>query len=278
MRYPAVAGKFYPLDRDALVAELEWCFSGEQGPGLPGKSSDERTISAIMAPHAGYRASGMNAAYAYKEVAEDGLPEAYIVIGPDHHGVPFDYVMCSEPYVTPLGECKIHNEIAGRLSELIPNSPNAHMREHSVEVQVPFIQYIDPDARIVPIIMSRQDQPYAERLASAVRSACEGHDVIVVASSDLSHYIPRQEASGLDNSLLEDIASLDVPSIYRRVRDKRMSVCGYGPVATAILATNPSEADILRYSDSWDSLGYDPTAVVGYGSVAFRKGKSQTKA
>ena len=271
MRYPAVAGRFYPLERDVLTAELNWCFSSEQGPGLPGKSSGKRSISAIMAPHAGYRASGTNAAHAYKAVAEDGLPEAYVIIGPDHYGVPFDFVMCGDPYVTPLGECKIHDQIAGRLSELIPNSPSAHMREHSVEVQVPFIQFIDPDARIVPVIMRRQDPVSAERLASAVRRACEGYDVIVIASSDLSHYIPRQEAARLDGMVLDDIVSLNVPSMYRHISDLRISACGYGPVATAILATNPSSAELLRHSDSWDSLGYDPAAVVGYGSVAFRK-------
>ncbi|MDD2779595.1 MAG: AmmeMemoRadiSam system protein B [Candidatus Methanomethylophilaceae archaeon] len=271
MRYPAVAGKFYPLDRDALAAELNWCFSGKQGPGLPGKSSGKRSISAIMAPHAGYRASGMNAAYAYKAVAEDRLPEAYVVIGPDHHGVPFDYVMCGDPYVTPLGECRIHEKIAGRLSELIPNSPNAHMREHSVEVQVPFIQFIDPDARIVPVIMRRQDPVSAERLASAIRRACEGHDVIIVASSDLSHYVPRQEAARLDGIILDDILALNIRSMYGHISDLRISACGYGPVAAAISAARPSSAELLRYSDSWDSLGYDPTAVVGYGSVAFRR-------
>lgn len=271
MRYPAVAGKFYPIDREALRSEIEWCFSGDQGPGMPGTSRGARSISAIMAPHAGYRASGMNAAYAYKALAEDGLPEAYVIIGPDHHGVPFDSVMCGDEHVTPLGVCKVHDGIAGKLSQLIPNSPNAHRLEHSVEVQVPFVQFIDPDARIVPIIMRRQDQQSAERLASAVKEACKGHDVVIIASSDLSHYVPKTVASKLDRTVLDDIVAMDIPSMYRHISDLRVSVCGYGPVAAAIMAASPSSAELLRYSDSWDSLKYDQTAVVGYGSVAFRR-------
>jgi len=156
MRYPAVAGRFYPLDRQELIEQIESCFSHKLGPGKIGRCKGERKIVGAVCPHAGYVCSGMNAAHVYKNIAEDGLPEAYVIIGPDHHGVPFDAVMCSDNYVTPLGECGVHNEIIGNLLEFVHDSPNAHRFEHSVEVQVPFIQYIDPKARIVPIIMMDQ--------------------------------------------------------------------------------------------------------------------------
>ncbi|MFA6710748.1 MAG: AmmeMemoRadiSam system protein B [Candidatus Methanomethylophilaceae archaeon] len=271
MRYPAVAGQFYPMSRDDLISEIRFCFQHGLGPGLPERKGNARSIVGAVSPHAGYRASGMNAAHVFKSIAEDGLPEAYIVIGPDHHGVPFDAVMCSDPYITPLGECKVHQEIAGKLSEYIPDSPNAHRFEHSVEVQVPFIQYIDPDPHIVPIIMRRQDKASAVRLAAAIERCCEGHDVIVIASSDLSHYIPKDHAAKLDRMVLDSISELDVDRMYSVIRDNNISACGYGPIAVSIMASKPSSAEILKYSNSWDSLGTDTEAVVGYGSAVLRR-------
>ncbi len=135
MRYPAVAGHFYPDDRDSLASAIESCFRHPLGPGLPGPSTGARRIVGAVAPHAGYAASGMNAAHTYRAIAEDGLPEAYVVIGPDHRGIPFPAALCSDPYLTPLGPCGVHMEILGRLSETVVNSPPAHRSEHSVEVQ-----------------------------------------------------------------------------------------------------------------------------------------------
>ena len=271
MRYPAVAGQFYPIARNDLISELKFCFQHKLGPGLPREKGNKRSIVGALAPHAGYRASGMNAAHVFKNIAEDGFPEAYIIIGPDHHGVPFDAVLCSDSYLTPLGECKVHQEIAGKLSEFIPDSPNAHRFEHSIEVEVPFIQFIDPDPHIVPIIMRRQDKASAVRLATAIRRSCEGHDVIVLASSDLSHYIPKNVATKLDKIVLDSVSKLDIDQMYSAIRDHEISACGYGPIAASIIASRPCSADILKYSDSWDSLGMDMEAVVGYGSAVFRK-------
>jgi AmmeMemoRadiSam system protein B len=271
MRYPAVAGRFYPLEKDVLLNEIQRCFEHPIGPGKIGNRGKDRRIVGAVVPHAGYQASGMNAAHVYKSIAEDGLPEAYVVIGPDHYGVPFDAVMCSDPYLTPLGECKVHREIAGKLSEYIIDSPNAHRFEHSIEVELPFIQYIDPDPHVVPVIMHRQDRAEAEKVAAAVRKACEGHDVIVIASSDLSHYIPRDAAARLDGMVLDNIARLDVNGLYSAIEEYDISACGYGPIAAAIMATQPSKARILKHSDSWDSLGYDIQKVVGYGTAILER-------
>ncbi|MDR1955077.1 MAG: AmmeMemoRadiSam system protein B, partial [Candidatus Methanoplasma sp.] len=168
MRYPAVAGRFYPADKSELSANIEECFRHELGPGLPEHFGSERTISAAIAPHAGYMASGMNAAHVYKKIAEDGSPEAYIVIGPDHVGVPYRAVMCDDDFLTPMGPCRIHEDIASELSEMIPCDCAAHRYEHSIEVQIPFIQFIDKDPRIIPIIMGDQSKASAEK-AKAVR-------------------------------------------------------------------------------------------------------------
>ena len=269
MRYPAVAGRFYPLQRDELIRQIEWCFEHPLGPGRIGECRNERRIKGILVPHAGYQCSGMNAAHSFKAIAEDGRPEAYIIIGPDHYGVPFDVVMCSDPYLTPMGECKVHEAIAANLAQSIMDSPNAHRFEHSVEVEVPFLQYIDPDARIVPIIMHHQDIDSAIRLGKRIREVCEGHDVVVIASSDMSHYIPKDAAERLDMMLLDKVCALDIEGMYDVIARYDISACGYGPIAAMITATRPSKGTLLKHSDSWDSLAYMRDSVVGYASAIF---------
>ncbi|MDR2866286.1 MAG: AmmeMemoRadiSam system protein B [Methanomassiliicoccaceae archaeon] len=268
MRYPAVAGRFYPNDKKALMKEMESCFSHAIGPGMPGRCSNERKITAVIAPHAGYRASGMNAAHAYKEIAEDGLPEVYIIVGPDHHGIPYDAAMCSDPYITPLGECGVHSDIAKKLRKLMPDDAHSHKYEHSVEVQVPFIQFIDPGAKMIPIIMSDQSQECVKYVAEAIAEACDGHDYLIVASSDLSHYVPKSRASSEGKDVLDRVCSLDVPGMYEIIERRRITSCGFGPMAVA-MSSKCSSAKLLRYSDSHDSLG--GSEVVAYASVAFYK-------
>lgn len=269
MRIPVVAGRFYPAEEHSLIHEMENCFLHPLGPGLPAQEGSERSVVSAVAPHAGYRASGMNAAHVYKAIKEDGLPEAYVIIGPDHHGVPYNAVLCSEPYLTPLGECCIHDEIAERLGGMIPDDPAAHAFEHSIEVQVPFLQFIDKDPKIVPIIMRNQDMRSAEKLAEQIRKACEGFDTVVIASSDLSHYIPKDAAARSDMELIRRALDMDVPGMYMAVDRLNISACGYGPIAASILSSEPSSSELLKYSDSFDSLGGDRSKVVGYASMAF---------
>lgn len=271
MRYPSVAGRFYPMDKESLIESLEDCFRHPLGPGMPDHKGESRKISAVVCPHAGYSASGMIAAHSFKAIADDGLPEAYIVIGPDHHGVPFESVMCSEDFLTPLGPCMIHGEIASKLRELIPDNFGAHRAEHSIEVQLPFLQFIDQDPHIVPIIMGRQDISAAKRLAEKIMFACEGHDIVIIASSDLSHYVPKDVARVNDHAMLDRLEDRDVEGMYHEIMSKGISACGYGPIATALFATSPSKVEVLKYGDSWDSLRYDPEAVVGYASVKMER-------
>ena len=214
MRVPAVSGAFYPSDPVILKNQLRECFTN--GPGEPGKSSGKRSISAVVVPHAGYVYSGTCAAHSFKAIAEDGLPEAYIVIGPDHVGVPYDAVMSTEDYCTPLGPCPIHQSIAMRLREFIPDDSNAHRREHSIEVELPFIQTIDPNPHIIPIIMGRQDMNTAQRVADALKIACAGHDVVIIASSDLVHYVPKTFADTMDARFLHAVASGNVAACTTR--------------------------------------------------------------
>jgi AmmeMemoRadiSam system protein B len=267
MRYPAVAGRFYPMDRDELRNSIESCFTHPLGPGKPSGCTGERRISAVVCPHAGYSCSGMNAAHSFKAIAEDGLPEAYVLIGPDHYGIPYNVVMCGEEYLTPLGPCKIHGEIAAKMREYIPDDPRAHTMEHSIEVEVPFLQYIDTDPHIVPIIMGDQDIRSARRLSEQIAAACKGHDVVIIASSDMAHYVPKDVGLRLNTLVMDRLVAKDMEGMYNEVMSKRITVCGYGPIATAVMAARPESIEVLKYSDSWDSTGYDPTSVVGYMSA-----------
>jgi AmmeMemoRadiSam system protein B len=212
-------------------------------------------------------ASGMNAAHVYKEIAEDGLPDVYVVIGPDHHGIPYDAAMCGEPYVTPLGTCNVHNDICKKLKKLIPDDVNAHRYEHSVEVQIPFIQFIDKDAKIVPIIMSDQSQECVRYVSEAVNEACEGYDHVVIASSDLSHYVSKKQAHSEGIDVLEKVCDRDIPGMYKVINDRRVTTCGFGPMAVA-MTSKCSFSKLLKYSDSADSLGMS-SEVVAYASVVF---------
>jgi len=263
MRMPAAANRFYSADEEEVRSDIEACFRA--GPGMPGPRSDRRLKAAVV-PHAGYIFSGTCAAYVYKEMAESRRPEAYIVIGPDHYGNGYAASMCSDEYWTPFGPCETAWEVVSALSREIPDVPDAHRREHSIEVELPFLKYIDPDARIVPIIMGDQRPKAAEKLASQIRAATEGMDVMVIASSDLVHYVPKPYADRMDSMFLDRVSARDIDGMYSLVRSERLTVCGYGPIATAMEATSPEHVDILCQTDS-SAAGYDSESVVGYGSA-----------
>lgn len=271
MRAPAVAGRFYPYGREELIDSIDWCFTHPLGPGSPGYCDDKRSITAAMAPHAGYVCSGMTAARTYKALAEDGSHDVYIVIGPDHYGTVGSVAMCSDDYCTPLGVCRTDKGLADALKGIVPDIPEAHFMEHSIEVQVPFIQTIDPDATILPIIMGRQDPDMAEALASVLRDACEGRDAVVIASTDMSHYVPKSKAEKDDGDVLECIRRMDIDGMYKTVLGRRITMCGYGPTAVAMMFAEGCSCDYLGHTDSFDALGMDMDAVVGYASAVFRK-------
>lgn len=271
MRAPAVAGRFYPADPDSLEYVIRECFEHPLGPGAPGREGTGRRIVSAMCPHAGYMCSGMTAAHVYKRILEDGLPDVYVVIGPDHHGLAGGRtVLCSEDFLTPFGPCRVDEDIVGRLAEQFTDDPSVHAYEHSVEVQVPFIQRIDSDPAIVPIMMGDQSLGEARRLAESLRSACEGRDVVVIASTDMSHYIPKESAARLDGMVLDRISAMDVEGMYDTVIGNRITMCGYGPTAVAMMFADSAHAEVLKHTDSFDSLGMDAGSVVGYGAAVFR--------
>ncbi len=226
------------------------------------------SIRGAVVPHAGYVFSGSVAAHVYGAMASEGFPETFIIIGPNHHGIGSGVAMTTEDFVTPLGTCKIDREIAAKLRDWVDEDPSAHAQEHSIEVQVPFIQYFSKEAKFLPITMAFQDYDTAKELGAQLRNACKGKDTIIIASSDFSHYISAKEAERKDNAVIDQILKLNASGVERVVMQQDVSMCGYGPVMAMLEAVQGKSAQLLRYGNSGDVR---PMAqVVGYAGIVIR--------
>lgn len=275
VRKPWVAGSFYPADPERLRRSVEDCFTHRLGPGaVPPRRGKERRIVGLISPHAGYIYSGPVAAHGYYHLALDGKPSTLIILGPNHTGLGSPVAMMREgSWETPLGVVEIDGELADAIfkaSDIIDVDEMAHLREHSIEVQLPFLQYLyGSDFRFVPISMGLQDLETSRAVGRAIAHAAEGRELVVVASTDFTHYEPQSTAESKDRRVMEAILSLDEEGVQRTVRRYGVSMCGYGPVSAAITAARQlgaSSAKLLAYHTSGDITG-DYSAVVGYASI-----------
>ena len=290
IRYPAVAGSFYPADEELVLMLREFFRDlGEEG--------GERRITAGVAPHAGYVFSGFTASRTYKAIFEDGLPETFVILGPNHTGLGSPIAVYPEgEWLTPLGSIEVDAEMSkaiARLSGIADLDELAHKYEHSIEVQVPFIQYISElagkEVKIVPITLGIQDEEVSRALGKAIYEASEelGRDVVIIASTDFMHYGPmygyvpfRARADELphrikewDFRLIRRILDFDVDGLFRELREMRHTMCGPGAVGTAIIYSHLAgalEAELLHYTTSYEVSG-STEAVVGYASIVMRK-------
>lgn len=270
MRYPAVAGQFYEGSKEALTKQIENCFLHSLGPGeIPSLQKGPREIKGAVMPHAGYMFSGPVAAHVAAALARDGFPETFIIIGPKHRGFGSPIAITTEPFSTPLGTVEIDVELAKELhTGVIDNDLTAHREEHSIEVQLPFLQYIKPDIKFVPLCMGLQTFKVAKEIGEIVSKAIAGRDVVVLASTDFSHYVPRETAQKRDSQALEAIQNLDAKGLYKTVEKYNISMCGYGPVMAMLKSVEGSKADLLKYSTSGDIM--EMRDVVGYGALVVR--------
>ena len=275
VRRPYVAGAFYPADPDRLRQTIEGCFTHRLGPGgLPRAGASERRIVSAVCPHAGYMYSGPVAAHSYYHLASEARPSSVVVVGPSHTGLGSPIAMMgSGSWETPLGRVEVDAELADAIfkaSDIIDIDERAHRMEHSIEVQLPFLQYIyGRDVRLVPICMGFQDLESSREVGRAVARAVEGEDAVIVASTDLTHQEPQASANRKDRMVIESILSLDEEALQERVRSNRISMCGYGPVSATIHASKllgASGAELLAYHTSGDVTG-DLNAVVGYAAA-----------
>jgi AmmeMemoRadiSam system protein B len=274
VRRPWVAGTFYPASPDRLKAAIENSFTHAIGPGqLPGKGTGERKTLGVVCPHAGYMYSGPVAAHSYYHLASEKPPEAVIILGPNHTGLGSSVSMWGEgAWETPLGNVEIHEELAKRIfetSDVIDIDESAHLREHSIEVQLPFLQYIYGKMRIIPICMGFQDLRTSREIGRTIAESVAGMDALILASTDLTHMETKESAKGKDQGVIERIESMNEEALQSWVRSQRVSMCGYGPVSTTLAATKrlgATKAQLLAYSTSGDITG-DTSMVVGYASA-----------
>lgn len=280
VRRPVVAGQFYEGTREALLKQIEECYLGKLGPGaLPQVNAQgPRRVLGLVSPHAGYMFSGPTAAHGFAHLAADGLPEHVVILGPCHRPVSHARVaiQTNGAWLTPLGEAVVDADLAEALAgtwDEFALGAYHFAAEHSLEVQVPFLQHIFGDRlRIVPIMILEQSARLVRDLGAALSRALSGRDAVIVASTDLSHYVSPQAAQRLDNSLIERMVALDPEGLMDLALGPSMSTCGYGPVAAmlhACSAAGASEAKVLAYSHS--GMVYPAAEVVGYVSIAVRR-------
>jgi len=276
MRKPVVAGSFYAGSAAGLRRQIEDCFQHTLGPGALPKVPKvrKRRILGLVSPHAGYMYSGPVASHGFFQLASEGKPETIVILGPNHRGMGAAVALSKEDkWQTPLGDI----EIDGKVGEAIVSAGRwakwddmAHNWEHSIEVQLPFLQYIyQTGFRVVPIAMLRQDLEVSQDLGRAIAAALKGKDGIIVASSDFTHYESQSSASKKDHAALEAILSLDSRQLEEVVNSYSISMCGPGPVMTMLTACKQlgaTKARLLRYATSGDITG-DYSQVVGYASV-----------
>ena len=278
-RLPRHAGTFYEGSSDALRKQVEWCFLHRFGPGdLPKVEDGPGKAIALICPHAGYAYSGPVAAHGYHYAALNGRPDTIIILGPNHTGYGSGVsLMLDEVWTTPLGDLKVDVEFAREIqnaSELIDADEISHRFEHSIEVQLPFLQYIYGTAlNFVPICMMMQDLETSRDVGEAIAKAAVEKNVLIIASTDMSHYEQHEVAEKKDRLAIEAMLRLDAEELQSTVVSNRISMCGYGPTSAAIIASQKlgaTKSRLLSYKTSGDLTG-DYSRVVGYVSLALVK-------
>ena len=280
IRRPNVASQFYEGNAEALRAQIKGCFLHKIGPQkLPQINSHTHTrnIVGLISPHAGYIYSGPVAASAYFELAQDGKPDTVVLLGPNHTGYGSALsIMIEGTWQTPLGNLEIDSNIAKaimRETKILDIDEMAHRYEHSIEVQLPFLQFLfGNDFKIVPICFLMQDFDSAIEIGRALEEALDATNTVVIASSDMTHYEPAKAASIKDHAALKAITDMDAKRFYETVENQNITACGYAPITALITYANGvcAKAQLLNYHSSGDITG-DHTSVVGYAAVSFKK-------
>lgn len=264
------AGTWYPGTEKELNAKLEDYLGSAQ-------SKAHGEILALISPHAGYMYSGPVAAFAFKTVEDKDFDDV-IVIGPSHyHGFLGASVDTMAGRMTPLGKVEFDLPLARKIIEYnkkIINDPRAHIEEHSVELQIPFLQKVLKEFKVIEIVMGSHDYDVCEILSDAIVAATKGKKVLVVASSDLSHFHTQEEAEALDNILIESVSKYDPELLYKRLAQDSCEACGGAPIITAMLVARKKGATTakqLMYATSGTITGEYSHGVVGYLAAAFFK-------
>lgn len=280
IRRPTQAGAFYAGSQQSLREQIESCFRHELGPGSLPRVADKKlqNLVGLVCPHAGYMYSGPVAAHGYSRLAQAGKPDIVVILGPNHTGNGSALAAMREgAWRTPLGDVEIDTATADSIihaSSIIDVDDSAHAFEHSVEVQLPFLQYLYGSSfKFVPICFLMQDLESSREVGSALAKALQGKNAVIIASTDMTHYEPQRSAEKKDKAAIEAVLKLDEAQLYSTVEGFSISMCGPGPTMALIAAAktlDAKKAELLCYKTSGDITG-DYSAVVGYASIAFMK-------
>lgn len=265
-REAVVAGQFYPGSEEALKKQIKGFIDEEVG---------REEVLGIVSPHAGYIYSGKVAGVVYSRIVP---AETFILLGPNHtgRGRPFA-LMADGVWKTPLGSVEIDSGMAKEIlseSRNLEEDEKAHSYEHSLEVQLPFLQYLKRDFRFVPIILSHAALSVYREIGKTIARVIKLKQAktIIIASSDMTHYEPQKSAEEKDKEAIKAILELNEEKLLERVRDLDISMCGYAPVAVTLIACKElgaKKAELIQYMTSGDTSG-DYSAVVGYAGVIIR--------
>lgn len=263
VRKPAVAGKFYPMSPDAINKQMkEFEVEVKQKVDCLG----------VVSPHAGYVYSGGVAGAVYSNI---NIPEDVIIIGPNHTGLgEMVSLMASGEWEMPNGIVKINADLANDIissSRYIKDDSLGHLHEHSLEVQIPFIQYFKKNFKIVPITIMTLDYELCEDIGVALSEAIKKYDksVLIVASTDMTHYESQESANVKDKKAIDEILKLDPKGLFETIVNKNISMCGIAPTTAMLIACNnlgAREARLVKYMTSGDVSG-DYQQVVGYAGM-----------
>ncbi len=260
IRQPAVAGQFYTDDPIELRFQLERIVTAEPG---------REKVLAVISPHAGYMYSGAVAGRLYGAVE---VPPAVVVLGPNHHGVGAKAAIYPDgEWLTPLGHVSINSRLSALIKKhatLVEEDTLAHQFEHSLEVQLPFLQFVRTDVTIVPVCLGFGDYASCKALGSGIARAIReyGEEVLIVASSDMTHYESAAEAREKDEHAINRIVELDPEGLLRVCHYKGITMCGVVPATVMLEAAKglgATRAKLLHYATSGDVTG-DNRRVVAY--------------
>ena len=266
VRHPAVAGRFYPKDRETLQKEIQLY--------IPPQAAAAPALGCI-APHAGYMYSGSVAGAVYANI---DLPQRIIVLCPNHTGKGRPLaIMSSGTWETPLGQAPIDSSLSEALKKRFPlltEDADAHRREHAIEVELPFLQVRRPDFTFVPIALGTGQFETLEKLGEAVAEVvqAQAERILIAASSDMNHYENDAVTRIKDHKAIEQILALDACGLFETVMREDISMCGFGPaivMLTAAKRLGATSAELIKYATSGDVSG-DREMVVGYAGVVVR--------
>ncbi|MFB5603133.1 MAG: MEMO1 family protein [Candidatus Nitrosomaritimum aestuariumsis] len=273
IRTPAVAGMFYPGEKNKLTKLIQDCFTHPFGPEENSEKKQSK-IFGVICPHAGFVYSGPIACNSIRSISSES-PELFIIVGPNHWGIGRSVATMKDcKWETPLGSVEVDSESAEeicKLSQFIESDFFSHTREHSLEVQIPILQQTFSNFKILSISLINQSKEIAYDVGLAMSKIAKKKNTIIIGSSDFTHYEPNDFAHEQDMALIEPILEMDVEKFYNVLQKRKVTACGYGAIASTMIACKElgaTKGELLRYATSGDVTG-DTSSVVGYGSIVF---------